>query len=147
MYLITSQNGVCIVILQLQIPGFIFKMIESVTLKNFVLPWSHFFSDETRKRVSRCQLSSVTTSDLIKNDKNYVRRHPHITSAHFWTFPDPPTSTLCQQQYNTQCQQKLQLFEPTHPVLCWRNIWMVPNLVETISISSLKFCLNLEYVL
>ena len=110
-----------------------------------------FLSDETRKRVSRCQLSSVTTSDLIKNDKNYVRGHPYITSAHFWTFLDPPTHTpthpLGQHKYNTECQQKLQLFEPTHPVLCWRNTWMVPNLVKTILISSLKFCMNPEYVL
>ena len=34
---------------------------------------------------------------------------------------------LCQHRYSTERQQNWPFSRPTHPVLYWRNIWMVPK--------------------
>ena len=38
-------------------------------------------------------------------------------------------SSLCLSLFSggTKCQQTWQFSRPTHPDICWRNIWMVPN--------------------
>ena len=52
-----------------------------------------------------------------------VRDHPYVTSAHFWTFSDPPT-------HPTSAKIVIFLTPPTQS-LCWRNIGMVPKDLNT----------------
>ena len=42
----------------------------------------------------------------------------------FLAFLGPPTYVSINSTVN---QQKLPFSDPTHPLLCWRNTWMVPN--------------------
>ena len=63
-----------------------------------------------------------------------ARYHLYITSAHFGPFLTHP---LCQQLCSTERQQKLFLFlNPPTQSFCWRNIWMVPEGIVVLNISS-----------
>ena len=53
----------------------------------------------------------------------FLRDHPYITSAHFWTFSDPPTHPM--SAWILLNVSKKFLTPPTQS-LCWRNIGMVP---------------------
>ena len=46
-----------------------------------------------------------------------------------WAFSDPPTYALKvinRHKYSTEPQQNWQFSRPTHPILSWSNVWMVP---------------------
>ena len=44
----------------------------------------------------------------------------------FLAFLGPPTYLRQHKQYCKSAEIAI-FFDPTHPPLCWRNTWMVPN--------------------
>ena len=46
----------------------------------------------------------------IFDQHNSLVDHPYITSAHFWTFFDPPTHPTSAQIVHTERQEKLPFF-------------------------------------
>ena len=61
---------------------------------------------------------------VIFQNQAQVRDHSSITWACYWIFLGPPTYVSINSTVN---QQKLPFSDPTYPLLCWRNNWMVPK--------------------
>ena len=59
----------------------------------------------------------ATYVHLPHSRESLFRDHPYIMSAYTRTFFDPPMA-IHYHKYSSERQQKWQLFEPTHPVVC-----------------------------
>ena len=88
--------------------------------RSSVKPWGARTKVNGDKTLSGGRINwSHSRSDWKKN-QSYIRDHPYITSAHFWTFSDPST-------YPTSAKIAIFLTPPTQS-LCWRSVGMVPKL-------------------
>ena len=82
--------------------------------RNYTLFLFHFY----RKKIQSHELNRSVKLFLLVHFFLHTQRKVFLSFAHVRIWPPPTTHPVSNHQH---------LPTPTHPLLCWRNTWMVPE--------------------